>query len=402
MLKKSLSDLSTTIYSVKDSNISKNESDNEKIEISALITSYRIVEDSKKFFKKNYALFEIKLLTPYKIWIIHKRYSQFAQLKKELELQGAENLPPLPKKYIFLNEEKLNERKLNLEEFLNELIKSVNIIKYPLIIEFLECPKDVVDIIKLNFDCLTSSLIKNNTINNNNYYNGRISTNKNNLYNYNEINSNNFYSSVAEFKLNNNMKEYMDNEDFYEDEISPGTLAIQEFLRNLMVALYNKTELIFQFEFFLKNTKNPEKNLNCNNWFYLSDNEIEIFLEGFYSNISHAKINGFLYHCGNIQKNKLGAQKCLEFLAKMLNEDFNPQADIFKKIFKRCRIENIVQMELESHIIDNSNSNRNNAFIILYKFVGKKNVEAKIKRILMHQEAEKLFMDWFENQDFYL
>ena len=132
MLKKSLSDLSTTLLSVKDSIISKNESDNEQIEISALITSYNIVENEEKLiklFKKNYALFQIKLFTPYKNWIIHKRYSQFVQLVKQLESQKIKNLPQLPKKYIFLNDEKLNERQLNLEEFLNELFRTVNIIK---------------------------------------------------------------------------------------------------------------------------------------------------------------------------------------------------------------------------------------------------------------------------------
>ena len=58
MLKKSLSDLSTTLLSVKDSIISKNELDNEQIEISALITSYNIVETEEKLlklFKQNYA-----------------------------------------------------------------------------------------------------------------------------------------------------------------------------------------------------------------------------------------------------------------------------------------------------------------------------------------------------------
>jgi hypothetical protein len=403
MLKKSLSDLSTTLLSVKDSMISKNESDNEQIEISALITSYNIVENEEKLiklFKKNYALFQIKLFTPYKNWIIHKRYSQFVQLVKQLESQKIKNLPQLPKKYIFLNDEKLNERQLNLEEFLNELFRTVNIIKFPVILDFLEFPQDVIDIFKFNYDCLNSSVCMNTTINNNNYYNGRISTNKKTLYNYEEINNNNFYSSMADFKVNNNLKEYMDNDDYFEDEISPGTLVVQEFLRNLMDILYNKTELIFQFEFFLKNTKNSDDQI-YKNWFYLNDSEIEMFFDGFYSNISHSKINGFLYHCGNIQNNKIGAQKCLEFLNKMLNEEFNPQANTFKKIFKRCQIENIIQMELENHINDNSDLNRIIAFNVLYKYVGGgKNIEKKIKRILMNNEAEKLFIHWFENQDF--
>ena len=59
MLKKSNSDLSTTLISAKDSNACKtnNDIDNEQIEIQAIITSYSTKEDSKKLFKKNYISF---------------------------------------------------------------------------------------------------------------------------------------------------------------------------------------------------------------------------------------------------------------------------------------------------------------------------------------------------------
>ena len=141
MLKKSISDLSTTIISVKDSVIGKNnELDFDQIEISALITSYSLEEDTSKLFKKNYNVFEIRLYTPYKSWIIHKRYSEFVELKKKLEEKKIKNLPNLPPKLFFVNEEKLNERQLSLEEFVNELFERVNILKYPLILDFIECP----------------------------------------------------------------------------------------------------------------------------------------------------------------------------------------------------------------------------------------------------------------------
>ena len=410
MLKKSLSDLSTTLLSVKDSIIGKANEIDDQIEISALITSYTMVEDTIKLFKKNFALYEIKLYTPYKTWVIHKRYSDFVQLKKQLESKGVKNIPKLPPKLIFTNEQKLNERQLGLEEFINDLFRIVNIIKYPIIMDFIECPKEVYDIFTYNMDCLNlsnlkSSIISNSSNNNSNYYNGRITTNCNNATNANsdDIDKNNFYCSMAQFIFKNNANEdnkyEIGNEDSFEEEISPGTLVVQEFLRNLMDISFNKTELLFQFEYFLKNKKNNEKN-KSNNWFYLETDEIEIFFNGFYSRISHTKVNGFLYHCGNIQNNKIGTQKCLEFLDKILSEDFNPQADTFLKIFRRCSLENIIQMELENHIIDNSNSNRINAFMILYKYIGcGKYMKNKMKRILMNPKAEELFLNWFENQD---
>ena len=410
MLKKSLSDLSTTLLSVKDSMIGKTNEIDDQIEISALITSYSMAEDTTKLFKKTYVLYEIKLYTPYKTWIIHKRYNDFVQLREQLDSKHVKNIPKLPPKLIFTNEDKLSERQLGLEEFINDLFRNVNIIKYPIIMDFIEFPQEVFDIFAYNMDCLNlsnlnSSIIINSKKINSNYYNGRITTNFNNNINMNSdnIDKNNFYCSMAQFKLNNNnsnIKDEFGNEDSFEEEISPGTLVIQEFLRNLMDISFNKTELLFQFEYFLKNKKNNEKNKNYK-WFYLEKDEIVIFFNGFYSSISHSKINGFLYHCGNIQNNKIGAQKCLEFLNKILSEDFNPQAESFLKIFRRCSLENIIQMELENHIIDNSNSNRINSFMILYKYVGSgKFMKNKIKRILLNAKAEELFSNWFENQDF--
>jgi len=410
MLKKSVSDLSTTLLSVKDSIIGKTNEIDDQIEISALITSYSMAEDTTKLFKKTYVLYEIKLYTPYKTWIIHKRYNDFAQLREQLDSKHVKNIPKLPPKLIFTNEDKLSERQLGLEEFINDLFRNVNIIKYPIIMDFIEFPQEVFDIFAYNMDCLNlsnlnSSIIINSKKINSNYYNGRITTNCNNNINMNSdnIDKNNFYCSMAQFKLNNNnsnIKDDFGNEDSFEEEISPGTLVIQEFLRNLMDISFNKTELLFQFEYFLKNKKNNEKNKN-NKWFYLEKDEIGIFFKGFYSSITHSKINGFLYHCGNIQNNKIGAQKCLEFLNKILSEDFNPQAESFLKIFRRCSLENIIQMELENHIINNSNSNRINSFMILYKYVGSgKFMKNKIKRILLNAKAEELFSNWFENQDF--
>ena len=412
MLKKSLSDLSTTLLSVKDSIIGKANEIDDQIEITALITSYSMAEDTTKLFKKTYVLYEIKLYTSYKTWVIHKRYNDFVQLREKLNSLGVKNIPKLPPKLIFTNEEKLSERQLGLEEFINDLFRNVNIIKYPIIMDFIECPQEVFDIFAYNMDCLNlcnlnSSIIINSKKINSNYYNGRITTNCCNNINNNSdnIDENNFYCSMAQFKLNNNnininSKYEIGNGDSFEEEISAGTLVIQEFLRNLMDISFNKTELLFQFEYFLKNKNNNEKNKNTK-WFYLETNEIGIFFNGFYSSISHVKINGFLFHCGNIQNNKIGTQKCLEFLNKILSEDFNPQADTFLKIFRRCSLENIIQMELENHIIDNSNSNRINSFMLLYKYVGPgKFMKKKIKRILMNPKAEELFSNWFENQEF--
>ena len=395
------SDLSTTFSSTKDSILS---TESEQNEITALISTYSIKEDENKYFKKNYALYEIKFFTRYKTWTLYKRYSQFLELRDKLASKKIKNLPKLPPKLYFSNEQKLSERQLGLEDFLNDLFRNVNILRYPEIIEFIQCPKEIIDILSYNIDYLnminmnSSSII--NTTDNNLYYKGRVTISRNSSTSKNENDKNNFYCSLARMNLSNdNDKKNVRTSEYNEEkEITHGGIVIQEFLRNLIDTPYNKTELLYQFEYFLLNRDNEESKSNSSfKWYFLSENEIKTFLNGFYSNISHTKINGFLYHCGNIINNKIASEQCLEFLKKLLNEDYNPQADLFLRVFKKCDINDIIQMELDKHIINNTNSVRIDAFMILYKYIeNDKNYEDETKQILRNEKAEKMFLQWIQ------
>lgn len=395
------SDLSTTFSSTKDSILS---TESEQNEITALISTYSIKEDENKYFNKNYALYEIKFFTRYKTWTLYKRYSQFLELRDKLASKKIKNLPKLPPKLYFSNDQKLSERQLGLEDFLNDLFRNVNILRYPEIIEFIKCPKEIIDILSYNIDYLnminmnSSSII--NTTDNNLYYKGRVTISRNSTTSKNENDKNNFYCSLAKMNLSNdNDKKNVRTSEYNEEkEITHGGIVIQEFLRNLIDTPYNKTELLYQFEYFLLNRDNEESKSNSSfKWYFLSENEIKTFLNGFYSNISHTKINGFLYHCGNIINNKIASEQCLEFLKKLLNEDYNPQADLFLRVFKKCDINDIIQMELDKHIINNTNSVRIDAFMILYKYIeNDKNYEDETKQILRNEKAEKMFLQWIQ------
>ena len=395
------SDLSTTFSSTKDSILS---TESEQNEITALISTYSIKEDENKYFNKNYALYEIKFFTRYKTWTLYKRYSQFLELRDKLVSKKIKNLPKLPPKLYFSNDQKLSERQLGLEDFLNDLFRNVNILRYPEIIEFIKCPKEIIDILSYNIDYLnminmnSSSII--NTTDNNLYYKGRVTISRNSSTSKNENDKNNFYCSLARMNLSNdNDKKNVRTSEYNEEkEITHGGIVIQEFLRNLIDTPYNKTELLYQFEYFLLNRDNEESKSNSSfKWYFLSENEIKTFLNGFYSNISHTKINGFLYHCGNIINNKIASEQCLEFLKKLLNEDYNPQADLFLRVFKKCDINDIIQMELDKHIINNTNSVRIDAFMILYKYIeNDKNYEDETKQILRNEKAEKMFLQWIQ------
>ena len=395
------SDLSTTFSSTKDSILS---TESEQNEITALISTYSIKEDENKYFNKNYALYEIKFFTRYKTWTLYKRYSQFLELRDKLASKKIKNLPKLPPKLYFSNDQKLSERQLGLEDFLNDLFRNVNILRYPEIIEFIQCPKEIIDILSYNIDYLnminmnSSSII--NTTDNNLYYKGRVTISRNSSTTKNENYKNNFYCSLARMNLSNdNDKKNVRTSEYNEEkEITHGGIVIQEFLRNLIDTPYNKTELLYQFEYFLLNRDNEESKSNSSfKWYFLSENEIKTFLNGFYSNISHTKINGFLYHCGNIINNKIASEQCLEFLKKLLNEDYNPQADLFLRVFKKCDINDIIQMELDKHIINNTNSVRIDAFMILYKYIeNDKNYEDETKQILRNEKDEKMFLQWIQ------
>ena len=390
------SDLSTTFSSTKDSILS---TESEQNEITALISTYSIKEDENKYFNKNYALYEIKFFTRYKTWTLYKRYSQFLELRDKLASKKIKNLPKLPPKLYFSNDQKLSERQLGLEDFLNDLFRNVNILRYPEIIEFIKCPKEIIDILSYNIDYLnminmnSSSII--NTTDNNLYYKGRVTISRNSSTSKNENDKNNFYCSLARMNLSNdNDKKNVRTSEYNEEkEITHGGIVIQEFLRNLIDTPYNKTELLYQFEYFLLNRDNEESKSNSSfKWYFLSENEIKTFLNGFYS-----KINGFLYHCGNIINNKIASEQCLEFLKKLLNEDYNPQADLFLRVFKKCDINDIIQMELDKHIINNTNSVRIDAFMILYKYIeNDKNYEDETKQILRNEKAEKMFLQWIQ------
>ena len=402
MNRKSTSDLSTTRDSTKDSILS---TESEQNEISAIITSYSLQQDQNRIFYKSYALYEIKFFTRYKTWLVHKRYSQFVDLREQLLSKKVKNLPKLPPKLYFINDQKLSERQLGLEDFMNELFRTVNILRYPEIIEFIECPKDIIDILMYNIDFLndininSSSIIS--TLDNNIYYKGRVSLNNNsdNSKDENNKDKDNFYCSLAKmnFGNDNNVKNFYEGKnDSFEEEISHGEIIIKEFLRNLMDIPFNKTELLYQFEYFLLNRDNEENQSNSNfKWYFLTEKEIKTFFNGFYSNISHSKINGFLYHCDSSSKNKIASEQCLEFLKKLLSDDYNPQADLFLKIYKKCNINEIKQMGLEKHIIDNTNSVRVDAYIVLYKYIEDENdFEEIVEKILRNEKAEEMFLQW--------
>ena len=56
-----------------------------------------------------------------------------------------------------------------------------------------------------------------------------------------------------------------------------------------------------------------------------------------------------------------------------------------------------MQLDLERHIVENTNSVRINAFIVLYKYIeDEEDIDFIAKKILGDDNAEELFNKWYK------
>ncbi len=374
----------------KKSLISNN---NSPIFINADINKYSI-ENYGKIIHNKYVLFHITINTSYKKWVIKKRYSNFENLHQNLKKIEKKKLPNLPPKIYFgnFNPNEINNRGNELEFYLNDLFKILNVLYYRIILDFIKMPKEVEKIFReneninninknINLISYSNNLSSLETINStkkesffNN--NNNINNNKKNIFN---SNSNNYYNNILQFKICD-----------FDNDKSPNALVIEEFLRNLDEHKDNKSDYINKFIDFLKNS-------NEGKWPSFLSNEINYFFNGIELNDQNNKfINGFLYHVGNIQINLIASINALKFLSNLLSQDFNPQSENFISIFRRTKLNIIQGMEIEKHILSNNNIAMEAAFKILKIYLkNRNNFEQKAKRILNNNEAEKMFLEWY-------
>lgn len=370
-------------------------------QLHAQINDY-VIMDSNKIFKPKYVVYSFNIITSYTKWEISYRYSDFLSLHDTLTRNNVGNLPSFPPKiYLGLSVSDIAERFRQLERYINEIFKQINIINYPDLVCFFQVPNEVIT---LYYDKLALSKGENEQLLHsssfitfkNSFIRTRSSTNSKNDI---SINGNskegsmgsNYYNNLHQFKMH-------DNNVNISNEKSPNALVVEEFLRNLQDNKENKSEIIHNFELFLKNTNN--------NWPYFRKKEIQYFFNGMLLDQTTSTntedviyINSFLFHIGNVQNNILGSQKSLELLNKLVSFDFNPQYEEFIEEFKRTPIEKIISMELEKHILSKFPNIQKAAFNVLNILVGEsRHIIQKTKRILNCKEAERKFLNWIENQ----
>ena len=221
------------------------------------------------------------------------------------------------------------------------------------------------------------------------------------VYEVEELNTN-YYSTLLDFEQSNL-------QNLYNKET--GTLVIQEFLKNLSQDIENKTDIVKFFEEFLKDRQEWPKFSNSDiiKLFVGNNNDINIirgkkrsfnaeyfpnFLEKIKSqNLEKRKSSkfndylgqlnegdyddnnqfdnciykGLFHYIGEFDKNLMLSISCLNFLVRLLDNEFNPEVDIYLKLFKSRKVTDYLLMRLEEIIKYNKGGvqSANNALKIL-------------------------------------
>ena len=221
------------------------------------------------------------------------------------------------------------------------------------------------------------------------------------VYEVEELNTN-YYSTLLDFEQSNL-------QNLYNKET--GTLVIQEFLKNLSQDIGNKTDIVKFFEEFLKDRQEWPKFSNSDiiKLFVGNNNDINIirgkkrsfnaeyfpnFLEKIKSqNLEKRKSSkfndylgqlnegdyddnnqfdnciykGLFHYIGDFDKNLMLSISCLNFLVRLLDNEFNPEVEIYLKLFKSRKVTDYLLMRLEEIIKYNKGGvqSANNALKIL-------------------------------------
>ena len=253
------------------------------------------------------------------------------------------------------------------------------------------------------------------------------------VYEVDELNTN-YFSTLLDFEKSNLNYQYFDtqeNKPLYNKE--SGTIVIQEFLKNLSQNIDNKTDIVKLFEEFLKqrqewpkfsnadiiklfvgncgdsNVKGKKWSFNINNTSEKGLNNLQLlqkmeekkinkiknYLNEDYdmdndeenNNSDNTGYKGLFHYIGEFDNNILLSISCLNILVKLLDNEFNPEVELYLKLFKSRKITDYQLMRLEDIIKYNKGGIQsiNNAIKLLSILAEDKNQEY-IKKYLVKDE----------------
>ena len=299
-----------------------------------------MVQECKKLKEKlmpflSYIEYTITVKTNKKIWKIKKRYKDFDKLNSILIKNNIRNLPKLPTKAFFISQKIINERKIKLQRYLNNLLRRDDIYYLDSIFDFIQLKKEDFLLMKENIEEKENLLNQNSSFSLISKYSNFKSIIELKTKEETIINKNFYYPYL---NLNENEQENNSNENFLIKN------SINIFINELNSKTnYNKSDSIEKFkEYFFKINQNKIAGLNSN----FHNEDIYKLLFGDRA----TKKSGLIFHIGDIKNNIYGAEKCLEFLSNLLDYEFNLDSENFANILKIGKLDNFKHMNFKYHL----------------------------------------------------
>ena len=112
------------------------------------------------------------------------------------------------------------------------------------------------------------------------------------------------------------------------------------------------------------------------------------------NNDNNCNLQGLFYYIGKYEENYFGARSCLLLLNKIFERDFNPEIDIYIKIFKKIDIKYIKKMNLCKLYYINNGINQKLSFNLINIYTEGYNEKKQIK-ILKDLNADSAFINRF-------
>ena len=394
-------------------------------------------------FNKDYVEYSINIKTDYRKWNLKKSYEDFCKLNNILSkiLPDINVLFP-PKRFFFKNSENtIKERTIYFQKYLKFLLNKINIFSFEEIIDFIYLEKGIIglfikkyNMLKIDEENYLYCSLKNAFNKKNNKSNSQYISDEE-IISY--LNNDNYYDAIFEYEKSRQISFDWD----HPSTVTPNTFVIREFLHNLSEIIENKTDIIQNFEHFLKKP---------NKWKKFNKNEIiELFIgfdedidenENDYNNEKFNRIRsyenqvskkytlfnwydkekksktknldsddeeeneisqipGLFQQIGDYSKNIFCAIGCLDLLEKLLNTEYNPDYDVYINIFKNMKIYEFNYMKLNNIIKNNIGGNKTNikAMKILSLIFSDKKLEKYIREIIIDENVYKQYTNFVNN-----
>ena len=357
-------------------------------------------------FHSDYAEYHLRIETDYAKWTLKKRYDEFSKLNSTLSVIIPELKKLFPPKRLFKStDDIISERIKLLTKFFNYIFSNINIFLIDEIIHFIGLKREIIILFMKKYNMLNISEDNEVFQSIRNAYDKLIEyeekkiTNERKKQNNEELinileNETNYYNSILNYETKRQASFNWEEPPQY----TPNMFVIQEFLNNLSEKSENKMEIIQTFEKFFKNVgkyirltakeikllyigkdedeeetikeilcktsyDNKKKKKISGDFKYHSSSEFfdlndsisncslnEEEEDNYYTNIWNNNINGLFYIIGDYQKNIILSTGVIDLINKLIDTEYNPDAELYTNVFKSCDIEHYKMLNLNSII----------------------------------------------------